>query len=631
MSDLYWLPVAADWGDRLATARNQTGEAAWAELVQLARTRLDFTKTERLARVVTRLFGNEPPAGLAAPPVRLALLGSSTVEHLIPAIRVAGLRRNMWIEVYTGAYGQYFHELADPGSALHAFNPNVVLFAQDARHLVSAAAATRDGNAAEQELRSVIGRLDQAWSLARGLGAHVLQQNAMPVFPALIGSNEHRLAWSPRALVDTFNAMLRDQADASGVDIVSLTQAVEHHGLSTFYDPALWYRAKQEIHPLVAPLYGDLVGRAVAARFGRSSKCLVLDLDNTLWGGVIGDDGLEGIVLGQGNAVGEAHLALQAYAHDLSSRGVILAVCSKNDEANALEAFEKHPEMKLRRGDIACFIANWQDKATNLREIARQLNIGIDSLVFVDDNPFERNIIRRELPMVEVPELPEDPTTYVNTVADAGYFEASTVTADDAQRASQYQANAQRDAAKAQVTDVASYLQSLSMEMLWRPFDGVGASRVAQLINKSNQFNLTTRRYSDAEVQALIGVDDTITLQLRLTDTFGDNGMISVIIARPSAADPAIAEIDTWLMSCRVLGRGVEQAALNLLAELAREAGFAGLRGTYIPSAKNSMVAEHYRKLGFAEDGAGDEGTTYWMLDLAAYQPHATYIATIKE
>jgi FkbH-like protein len=402
---------------------------------------------------------------------------------------------------------------------------------------------------------------------------------------------------------------------------------VDRDGLSAWYDPAQWHRAKQEVHPSVSHVYGDLVARVIAARLGRSSKCLVLDLDNTLWGGVIGDDGLHGIVLGQGSVTGEAHVALQTYAKALSRRGVILAVCSKNDEANALEPFERHSEMILRRADIACFVANWQDKATNLREIARRLNIGVDALTFVDDNPFERNIVRRELPMVNVPELPEDAADYVNCIADAGYFEAIAVTADDLKRSEQYQANLQRESAMAE-TDMAGYLKSLNMELRWRPFDRIGLQRIVQLINKSNQFNLTTRRYTDAEAETLIDADATLALQLRLVDNFGDNGMIAVVIGRP--AGDGVIEIDTWLMSCRVLGRQVEEATLNLVVAEAKRLGAQALRGVYKPTAKNGMVADHYRKLGFEPDG-GEGGETTWRLSLDHYAPRETAVAIVRE
>ena len=636
MADLYWLPEDANWSQNLKAIADRTGDEAWPAIVQLAQTRLDFTRTERLARAIARLCGTQPPAALAAPPIRLALLGSSTVEHLIPGIKVGGARRNLWIDVYTGAYGQYMQELGDSSSGLHRFRPTAVLFALDARHLTQGAMHASDFTDADRQLDAMVDRLRTAWALARDLGAQVAQQTALPIFPGLMGSNEHRLAWSGRRLASTLNAKLRRAADVEGVDIVSADEAIEHGGLAGWYDPGSWHRAKQEILPAAAPLYGDLVARLLAARLGRSSKCLVLDLDNTLWGGVIGDDGLDGIVLGQGSAIGEAHLALQVYARDLSRRGIILAVCSKNDVANAMEPFERHTEMVLKSSDIACFVANWDDKPKNIREIASRLNIGLDSLTFVDDNPFERSIVRRELPMVNVPELPEDPTGYVTCIADSGCFEAATITADDMERTRQYQTNLRRTQAQGQAktpTDIKGYLDSLDMELRWRPFDQLGLQRAVQLINKSNQFNLTTRRYTVAEAEALMARNDVLTLQLRLVDSFGDNGMISVIIAHPDACAERL-KIDTWLMSCRVLGRQVEQATMNLVAEQAAARGFETVRGTYLPTAKNQMVAAHYGKLGFTEGAAAENsssGATVWDLKLDGYKPFETSIRILQE
>ena len=251
----------------------------------------------------------------------------------------------------------------------------------------------------------------------------------------------------------------------------------------------------------------------MAASQGRSRKCLVLDLDNTLWGGGVGDEGVGGIVIGQGHALGEAFLAFQRYASALGHRGVILAVCSKNDEANAWAPFDRHPEMALKREDIACLVANWSDKAANLRIIAERLNIGLDAMVFVDDNPFERNIVRRELPMIAVPELPADPAQYAACLADAGYFEATRLTAEDRTRSQLYQANLARDDA-ASTTDVEGYLRSLDMEARWGRFDRVTLPRVVQLINKTNQFNLTTRRISEGVAVALMSDPRSLTLQI---------------------------------------------------------------------------------------------------------------------
>ncbi len=443
----------------------------------------------------------------------------------------------------------------------------------------------------------------------------------------VLGNAEGAAPGAPARALERIHERIVATAAACCVQVLALHARVAVDGLAAWYDPALWHRSKQEISPVAVPAYREAVGRILGAIRGKARKCLVLDLDNTLWGGVIGDDGVEGIVLGQGSALGEAFTAFQKYALDLSRRGIILAVCSKNDEANALEPFERHPEMVLKREHIAVFVANWTDKASNLRHIAKTLNIGIDALVFVDDNPFERNLVRQELPMVAVPEVGDDPSTYAQTVAEAGYFEALGITADDLARTAQYRENAERDALMADSTDLEGYLASLDMKLEWRDFDRLGLPRVTQLINKSNQFNLTTKRYTQEEVAAVMAAPDALGLQLRLTDRFGDNGIIAVIIGR--MVDGTDLDIDTWLMSCRVLGRGVERATLELIAARAKELGATRLLGEYLPSKKNGMVKAHYDGLGFTPIDSGSEGQRY-VLDLDAYESQPISMTIIE-
>ena len=598
------------------------------DAIALANTRIDFIRTNALDQVV-RAQWPRIPSGLGTAPVRLAILGSATMAHLLPAIRVAGLRRSIWIDGYEGEYGQYLQELVDPGSGLHAFKPSAVLFAFDAHHLcagLSVGASAADTDAALAEIRN---RVQECWRRARSaFGCVILQQTVLPVHPPLIGGNEHRLPGSRAAFVPRLNAMLRELADAqggeTGAEIVGLDTRAALDGLAAWHDPALWHRSKQDVTPAAAPFYGELVARLIAARQGRSFKALVLDLDNTIWGGVIGDDGLEGIVLGQGSASGEGFLAVQDYAREQGRRGVILAVCSKNDEANALEAFEKHPEMLLKRGDIACFMANWDDKATNIRRIAQQLNIGLDSLVFLDDNPFERNLVRQELPMVAVPEVPDDPALVAGILADAGYFEALAITDEDRERGVQYQGNLAREALKEATTDIEGYLRGLDMRLTWRPFDRIGLARTVQLINKTNQFNLTTRRYTEIDVQAVMDDPDAVGLQLRLLDRFGDNGIIAIVIGR-KLPDTADFLVDTWLMSCRVLGRQVEESTLNILAAEAQRLGADRMLGEYIPTRKNGMVRNHYEKLGFYLIEETPDGRSRAGLGLRDFVPFPTF------
>lgn len=642
-SDLDWLPERPDWRQEFDLAK-ALGPADYSEAVRrfrtLANSRLDFAltvKLDRATQALVRRAPNQAVARTALTPVRLALLGSSTLGHLVPGIRVAGLRRGLLIQVYEGQYANWRQEIADPASGLHAFRPEAMLLALDARHLAELERTGGHG-AALQTLR-------EAWRSARErLGCAILQQAALPVFPTVLGNAEHLLPESPAAVIERLNASLpAAAAESDGVHVLALHRLAAEQGTRRWHSPALWFRARQEVHPVMAPLYGDHVARMLAALFGQTAKCLVLDLDCTLWGGAIGDDGLDGIALGQGSAVGEAHLELQRYALALRDRGIVLAVCSKNDENNAVLPFERQPEMLLRREHFPSFVANWEDKATNLRRIARELNLGLDALVFVDDNPAERGLIRRELPEVHVPELPDDPSGFVPTLAAAGYFESLHLTDEDRTRAALYACTAQRKRQSAADPDpktrLGDYLASLNMTLEARPFDAASRARVVQLINKTNQFNLTTRRVLDSEVIRLGSDPQSLTLQLRLRDIYGDHGIISVLAAEPAELHPEVSELSVprdllithWLMSCRVLGRQVEDAAMNLLAEQARAHGAHHVFGLYRPTAKNGMVRDLYTRFGFELVSKPEGGATISILDLHTYKPQTTHIAVGSE
>ncbi len=614
--ELYWLPPPLDLGRQLGEIGGGADEGAWSALETLSHTSLNSLGTLRVDRALVRLFGQDPPPGLETEPVRLAVLASSTATHLASGLRVAALRQGIWLAVHTCDYGQYVQEIMNPSSGLHRFRPDVVLFALDAPQLLAGFHPADEAAVINQRFAALIDQMTGWWRAARErLGCAVLQQTVLPVFPALLGSNEQRLPGSPARLTDRLNSSLRQEADTAGIELVAVDAMVSRDGLRAWHDPALWHRAKQEIHPGAAHVYGDLVGRILAALQGRSRKCLVLDLDNTLWGGVVGDEGVEGIVLGQGHALGEAFVAFQSHVRALAQRGIIIGVCSKNDEANAWAPFDRHPEMVLKRGDIACLAANWSDKAANIRVIAEQLKIGLNSMVFADDNPFERNMVRRELPMVAVPELPADPAHYAACLADAGYFEATRLTAEDRSRSRHYQANFARESGAASATDIDGYLRELDMEARWGRFDFMTLSRVVQLINKTNQFNLTTRRISEEAAAQLVADPRSLTVKVRLLDRHGDNGIIAVVIGRFEAASTDLL-LETWLMSCRVLGRGVERTTLAILIAEARRLGAERLVGYYRPTGKNEMVRHHYARMGFAFAAELDDGTTRWVLAL---------------
>lgn len=626
MEQLSWFPEHADFVAALGEARAIADPfLRLAMVAKLAAFRRDFTITGRLDRLATQGLSSPLASGLPGhglTPLRIAVLASHTVDHLVPSIRVAGLQRRLALSVHVAPYGMYRQALLGDDPELIAFAPNLIVLAIDAND--APIQLPLDATAAEVE-RAVDARVDELrhlWHCARErFASQVVQQTLVPSDPPLFGSFEALVPAAPYTVVERLNSAIRSAAREDGVLLLDLAWLASRHGHDQgIADPVRWHQAKQLVSPTLAPLYGDLLARIAAAAAGQSRKCLVLDLDNTLWGGVIGDDGVEGIRLGQGSATGEAFLAFQRYVSLLAKRGIILAVCSKNDAAVAHGGFD-HPEMVIRRADIAVFVANWEDKAGNLRQIAATLQIGLESLVFVDDNPAERDIVRRELPEVAVPELPDDVAGYPACLAAAGYFEAASFTSDDAARGRSYALNAERRAELASSTDMAGYLQSLQMSLVATSIGRGDLARVTQLINKTNQFNLTTRRYTEAQVDRCTGDADFIGLAIRLSDRFGDSGLISVVLARP---DPRLRPdellIDTWLMSCRVLGRQVEAAVLDVLAAEAMRRGVATLIGEYRPTARNGMVAEHYTKLGFVPRTALDDAepaSRFWQCDLA--------------
>ena len=481
----------------------------------------------------------------------------------------------------------------------------------------------------DETIAKLIGELRSLWQRAREIfNAAIIQQTFINVTEQVFGSYDRLVPGAPARVVARLNDRLCEAAAQDGALLLDIARASERDGIDAWFDAGRWLQGKLEVAPQAAPLYGDFVARILAAQRGLSKKCLVLDLDNTLWGGVIGDDGLDGIVLGEGSAVGEAHLALQRYAKQLNERGVILAVCSKNNPEVAEAAFREHPEMLLRRSDIAVFLANWHDKTENLKTVATRLNIGLDSLVFVDDHPVERARVRQSLPMIAVPELPEDAAQFVRCIADAGYFEAVAFTSEDRHRAGQYAANAEREVLLGSAQSMDEFLRGLKMSVAFGPFTVVDHARVVQLINKTNQFNTTTRRYTSEEITYFANLPNALTLQFRLSDQFGDNGLVSAMILRSTPDHEDVLEIDSWVMSCRVFGRQLEFEAMNIAVEAARQRGARAFVADYIASSKNEVIRALYPSLGFAavNETAPTNGTTRWFLDFADYVTRETHI-----
>jgi FkbH-like protein len=608
-SDLSWLPrPPADFRERCRAIVGSC-DAEGREVVRLAGYALNQDQLLRLSTAIEKIRSQGVPLASLAH-FKLGILGNATLDPVVSSLVATAARHGIALECVQADYGQTIQEALSPDSRINSAKPDAVLLALDYRGLpfkpgVHDAAAESAGDA-----------ISLLRSMRAGFREHAnapsIVQTLAPPPETLFGNFDRVARGTLRSLTATFNAALVESIPDSGDIVLDVANLAETVGLERWYSPTQWNLAKFAFDARMLALYADHVCRIIAAMRGKSRKCLVLDLDNTLWGGVIGDDGLEGIVLGQGDATGEAHLELQRAALALRERGVVLAVSSKNEDGVARSAFTSHAEMLLREDHIAVFQANWNDKATNIKAIAEALSLGTDALVFVDDNPAERALVRQMLPEVAVPELPEDPALYARTLAAAGYFESIGFSSEDRQRAGYYQDNARRLTLQNQAGDLDSYLASLQMRIVFAPFEATGRSRIAQLINKSNQFNLTTRRYTELEVASFEDGPDSFTLQVRLSDVFGDNGMIGVVICRAISA--TAWEIDTWLMSCRVLGRRVEQMVLRELLYHARSRGIERLIGFFIPSAKNDMVRKHYEKLGFHLVKSDESGATTWEI-----------------
>lgn len=609
--DLQWLVEPPADFRALCNALDESADPTGASIAKLAGLRLNTDQLTRLSKTIERARLKKPKLSPLAP-FHLALLGNGTTCLFTPTIPAAAARHGVLLKVTQAEYDQVTQEALDPSSMINACKPDAVLLALDYHGLpLTDGASPATASQAALDYVSMIRE-----GLERGAGTPVIFQTiSCPPLP-LFGSLDAGVAGTLRRQIQDFNLGLHELAAKRGDYVLDIAGLAEMVGTQNWHDQIQWNLYKLPFAQTMVPIYVEHIGRLLGAIRGTARKCLVLDLDNTIWGGVIGDDGMEGIVLGQGSGMGEAFVEIQRTALALRERGIVLAVCSKNTDEIAREPFRNHPEMLLKEDHIAVFQANWTDKATNFEAIAQTLNIGLDALVFLDDNAVERKQVRDALPMVAIPELPPDPSLYARTLMNAGYFEAVSFSDEDRNRASYYQANAQRAALSSTARNLDEFLISLEMKIEFNPFDPVSLNRITQLINKTNQFNLTTRRYTQSEVESVMQSADILHFQIRLVDRFGDNGIIGIVIA---PCKDSVCDIDTWLMSCRVLGRRVEEAIVEELVRCVRSRGIKTLVGRYIPTAKNALVRDHYQKLGFKRANENDDDQV-WTLEITDYE-----------
>jgi len=552
------------------------------------------------------------------PQMRVALLADTASQLLAGTLRGSARYQGFNLDLFEGEFDQIELAVFDPVSPLHNFNPETVILYLAAEKIGAGfGALTVEGRSFFADAFSK--RVRALYKALSARGYQVVCFNLVDPGDGIFGNYGNKVAWSLVNQIRQCNLELsRLATDASDFHVFDLASLQARMGYAALFDPKLYFTSKFALSPDILPLVAGNVVKMLAARKGAFLKCVILDLDNTLWGGVIGDDGLDRIQIGD-LGLGPAFVAFQSWLKQLRDRGIVLAVCSKNDEANAREPFIKHPEMVLRLEDIAVFMANWEDKATNIRRIKSIIDIDYGAMMFLDDNPVERQLVRESFPAMLVPDLPEDPCEYATSLNGQNFFEAGSYTPQDTHRTGEYQAEAKRHTEREKFVDLADFLRSLEMRAAVQPFSPFNIPRVAQLTQRSNQFNLRTVRYGEKQIAELANSANHITLAFELKDRFGDNGLISVIILEIQG-DALF--VDTWLMSCRVLGRGMEQFVLNTLVSRARELGMKYVRGEYVPTPKNGMVKDHYSKLGFTPDGH-----QRWMLSVVDFIDRPVNIA----
>jgi FkbH-like protein len=585
-------------------------------LLDLCQYGLDINQCEKLSKALLK----QGALGELPTKFSLGILSNSTTDLLPAVLRVSAARHGIALTIERPDFDQVMQVALGSVTPFSGVHLDAILVALDMHFFPAYDLIDTVGTL--ERCRLLCGRLTEA--LEKNYQVPLIFQTIADSGEALFGSLDLQQAGTRRNTLHHLNTYIADTL-CSGpnvlFDVAGLSEVV---GLSNWYDPLQYFMAKLPCSQAVLPLYAEHLARLISAMKGKSKKCLVFDLDNTIWGGVIGDDGLDGITLGQGSTGGEAFLAVQKCILDYHQRGVVLAVSSKNTHDIAMQVFEQHADMLIRREHISVFQANWEDKASNINAIAQTLNLGLDAMVFLDDNPVERQQVRDMLPQVAVPELPGDPAYFARVVTAAGYFDAVAFSAEDKERNASYKQNARRIEAFKSLGSLEEYLKSLDMVLTIKPFDTNGLTRIVQLINKTNQFNLTTRRYDQVAVTAMMADPFCITLQARLTDIYGENGMIAVIIAHEAGTE---LMIDSWLMSCRVLNRQVEYCLMNQLMLIARQRRITAINASYIPTNRNAIVENMYAELGFLRSGTSSEANeTWWNLQVNDYKDHEVFI-----
>ena len=550
--------------------------------------------------------------------IKIAVLGDTATQFIVQALKGEGIDHNINLQIWEADFNQIERQVLDPSSELYEYSPESVLIFKSSHKLLlkyNKLDLSNQPKLADSEMASI---KDLVANIHNNISAKVIYFNYAEIDDSVFGNYASKTESSFLFQLRKLNyELMTFAAKNTNIDIVDLSSIQNTIGKLKFTQASIYINSEMIISIDALPLVAKRTVNLIAAQKGKINKCIILDLDNTTWGGIIGDDGMENIQIGS-LGIGKAFSEFQYWVKKLKNRGVVVCICSKNTESVAKEPFEKHPDMVLRLEDISVFIANWENKADNIRHIQSILNIGFDSMVFLDDNPFERNMVRENIPDITVPELPEDPANYLEYLYGLNLFETVSVSNEDLERTKLYQTEAARVQVHSSFTNEDDFLENLEMQSTIQAFNNFNSPRISQLSQRSNQFNLRTIRYTEGEIKGMAESDKYFTFSFTLDDRFGENGLICVIILEK--LDDNTIFIDTWFMSCRVLKRGMEYFVLNYLVSFAKEKGFSTLKGEYLSTQKNEIVKNHYKDLGFELQGS------YYSLDVLNYQMKANHI-----
>lgn len=548
---------------------------------------------------------------------RIAILGGSTFDEIKDILELFLLNNGIKPVFYSSEYNKYWESVIFDNPELDEFKPDLIFFHISYRNIIHKPSVFDEEN-------EVAKKLDLEFDKHKNLFSKAYEKYSCPIvindfdycYYRLLGNRDCSDYHGLNNFISRLNQKLYVLSQENHyLHINNLNYLQSLYGIESFSNPSYWTMYKYAISPQYIPYFSFNLANLIKAIYGKNKKSFVLDLDNTLWGGIIGDDGVEGIELGHETSLGQAYHEFQTYIKDVSSTGVMLTINSKNEFENALKGLE-HPDSVLKKDDFIVIQANWEPKSENIHKIAKILNIGEDALVFIDDNPAEREIVRQQAQTVSIPDIGEV-TDYIKIIDRNAFFENISLSKDDLKRNEMYKENAKRLEFESSFSDYSEYLDSLNMVATIKEFDSIYISRIAQLTNKTNQFNLTTKRFSEEEMIKAKDDPERICLYGRLLDKFGDNGLITVVMGQKES--DSVLSIELWLMSCRVLKRDMEEAMLDELVKRALQKGYKQIKGMFIPTAKNKMVTNFYKDFGFSFVDEKEDGTTTWLLNLKDY------------